>query len=73
MGIVGALELPARINPCLRLFIEMLFDEVSVKHGGSLYQKGECNVRAPKTLRVEGGEGNAVAVSYEHNSRRKSR
>jgi hypothetical protein len=32
---VGTLALPARMSPCLRLFIEMLFEEVDAKHGTS--------------------------------------
>lgn len=38
MGIVGTLELPARMSPCLRLFIERLLDELEVKHGASWHQ-----------------------------------
>jgi hypothetical protein len=73
VGILGTLELPARISPCLRLFIEMLFDDVGVRHGASLYQKREAQPALPKPLRAEGGDANAVAVVYEQYYWRKSR
>ena len=73
MGIVGTLELPARISPCLRLFIDSLFDEVGVKRGASLYQKRAAQPALPKPLRAGGDDPNAVAVVYEQNSWRKSR
>jgi hypothetical protein len=73
MASVGTLELPTRISPCLRLFIDSLFDDVGVKHGPSLYQKREEQPALPKPLRGEGGDANAVAVVYEQNSWRKSR
>jgi hypothetical protein len=41
MGIVGTFELPARMSPCLRLFIEMLFDDLNVRHGASWHQNHE--------------------------------
>ena len=53
MGIVGILELPARISPCLRLFIEMLFEEVDVKHGVSWHQNHEVQSATPKTIQTE--------------------
>ena len=58
MGIVGTLELPAQMSPCLRLFIDSLFDDVGVKHGTSLYQKREAQPALPKPLRAEGGDAN---------------
>jgi len=50
MGTVGTLELPARISPCLRLFIEMLFEEVDVKHGASWHQNHEVQSAIPKAI-----------------------
>ena len=38
MGTLGNLRLPAQMSPCLRLFIDSLFDDVSVKRGALLYQ-----------------------------------
>ena len=46
MGIVGTFELPARMSPCLRLFIEMLFDDLDVKHGASWHQNHEVVLSA---------------------------
>ena len=54
MGIVGTLELPAQMSPCLRLFIDSLFDDVGVKSGTSLYQKRAAQPALPKPLRAEG-------------------
>ena len=54
MGIVGTLELPAQMSPCLRLFIDSLFDDVGVKSGASLYQKRAAQPALPKPLRAEG-------------------
>jgi hypothetical protein len=68
MGTVGTLELPARISPCLRLFIEKLFDDVGVKHGASLYQKREAQPALPNPIRAEGGDAGAVAGIYERHS-----
>ena len=31
MEIVETIKLPAQVSPCLRLFIEMLFEKVNVK------------------------------------------
>jgi len=43
------LELPTRMSPCLRLFIEALFDEVAVEHGASWRQNREfhCALHKP--------------------------
>jgi hypothetical protein len=68
MGTVGTLELPAQISPCLRLFIEMLFDDIGVKHGASLYQKREVQPALLNPIRAEGGDAGAVAGIYERNS-----
>ena len=73
MGIAWTLELPAQMSPCLRLFIDSLFDDVGVKSGASLYQKRAAQPALPKPLRAEGGDANEIAVVYEQNSRRKSR
>jgi hypothetical protein len=48
VGIVATLELPARISPCLRLFIEMLFEDVDVKHGASWHKNHEVQSAIPK-------------------------
>ena len=53
MGIVGTLELPARISPCLRLFIEVLFEEVDVKHGGSWHRNHEVQSAIPEAIQTE--------------------
>lgn len=49
------LELPARISPCLRLFIEMLFDETDAKHAASWYQNQNHEVQStiPKAIQTE--------------------
>jgi hypothetical protein len=73
MGIVGTLELPDQMSPCLRLFIDSLFDDVGVKRGAAAYQKRAAQPALPRPLRAEGGNANAVAVGYEHNSWRTSR
>jgi hypothetical protein len=52
MGTLGNLELPAQMSPCLQLFIESLFDEVGVKHGGSLYQKRETQPALPELIKT---------------------
>ena len=53
MGTVGTLELPVRISPCLRLFIEMLFEEADVKHGVSWHQTREIQSAIPKAIQTE--------------------
>jgi hypothetical protein len=53
MGIVGTIELPARISPCLRLFIEMLFEEVHGKYGVSWHQNHEVQSAIPKAIQKE--------------------
>jgi len=62
------LVLPTPMSPCLRLFIDSLFDDVGVKHGASLYQKREAQPALPKPLIAEGADANAIAVVYEQNS-----
>jgi hypothetical protein len=56
------------MSPCLRLFIDSLFNDVGVKHGASLYQKREAQPALPKPMRAEGGDANAVAGVCERNS-----
>jgi hypothetical protein len=73
MRTLGNLGLPDQMSPCLRLFIDSLFDEVGVKQGASLYQKREAQTALPKPLRAESGDANAVAVVYQQTSWRKSR
>lgn len=73
MRTLGNLGLPDQMSPCLRLFIDSLFDDVGVKRGASLYQKRAAQPALPKPMRAEGGDANAVAVVYEQNSWRKSR
>lgn len=53
MGIVASLELPTRISPCLRLFIEMLFEEVDLKHGALRHQNDEIQSAIPKAIHKE--------------------
>ena len=53
MRTVGTLELTARMSPCLRLFIEMLFDDVGVKHGASPYQNDEVQSAIPEAITEE--------------------
>jgi hypothetical protein len=50
MGTVGTLELPTLVSPCLRLFIEMLFEEVEVRHGVSWLQNLEVQSAIPKAI-----------------------
>jgi hypothetical protein len=71
MGTLENLGLPAQMSPCLRLFIDSLFDEVGVKRGASLYQKRAAQPALPRPLRAGGGDPNAVAVVCEQNSWRK--
>ena len=52
MGTVGTLELPARISPCLRLFIEMLFEEVDVKQGVSWHQNHKVLSAIPRAIQA---------------------
>lgn len=60
MGIVGTLELPTRISPCLRLFIEMLFDEVAVKGSASWHQSREVQSAIPKAIHTEEALANEI-------------
>lgn len=53
MGTLGNLELPGRISPCLRLFIETLFDEVDVKHDASWQQNHEFQPALSKAIKKE--------------------
>jgi hypothetical protein len=68
MGTLGNLELPAQMSPCLRLFIDSLFDDVGVKRSASLYQMQAAQPALPKRMRAEGGDANAVAGVYERSS-----
>jgi hypothetical protein len=52
MGTMGTLELPARMSPCLRLFIEILFDEVDVKRSASWHQNHEIQSTTPKVIQT---------------------
>jgi hypothetical protein len=63
MGTVGTLELPARISPCLRLFIEMLVDEVDVKPGTSWHQNHGGQSAISKAIRTEGALANETAMN----------
>jgi len=67
MGIVGTLELPARISPCLRLFIEMLFEEADVKHGVSWHQTHEVQSAIPEAIEActDSGTRRAAAIGLE--------
>ena len=47
------LELPARMSPCLRLFIESLLDEGDVKRAASWHQNHEVQSAIPKTTQTE--------------------
>jgi hypothetical protein len=53
MGTVGTLELPARISPCLRFFIEILFEEVDVKHGASWHQNHDVQSAISNAIQSE--------------------
>jgi acetyl esterase/lipase len=61
MGIMGTLELPTRISPCLRLFIDSLFDDVGVKRGASLYQNHNSQPAIPKAIQTEGALANETS------------
>jgi hypothetical protein len=63
VGIVGTLELQARISPCLRLFIEMLFEEVDVKHGASWHQNHEVQSGIPKEIQRDEALANETAMN----------
>jgi hypothetical protein len=52
MGTMGTLELPARMSPCLRLFIEILFDEVDLKRSASWHQNHEIQSTTPKVIQT---------------------
>ena len=41
------------MSPCLRLFIEALFDEVAVEHGASWRQNREFRSALPKPTEKE--------------------
>ena len=68
MGTLENLGLPVQMSPCLRLFIDSLFDDVGVKRGAAAYQKRAAQPALPRPPRAEGGNANAVLVGYEHNS-----
>ena len=53
MGTVGTLELPARVSPCLRLFIEMLLEGVDLKHGVSWHQTHEVQSAIPEAIHTK--------------------
>ena len=48
------LNLPAPISPCLRLFIESLFDEVDDERGASWVSGARLTPRALKSDQEEG-------------------
>jgi hypothetical protein len=56
MRMLGNLGLPDQMSPCLRLFIDSLFDDVGVKHGASLYQKRGAQPALSEPLRAECGD-----------------
>ncbi|MGO9084634.1 MAG: hypothetical protein ACLP6G_21955 [Terriglobales bacterium] len=56
------------MSPCLRIFIDSLFDDVGVTPGASLYQKREEQMRSQKPMRAGGIDADAVAGVYEQNS-----
>jgi hypothetical protein len=47
------LELPARMSPCLQLFIESLFDEVAGNRGASWHQNHDFQSALPKATKKE--------------------
>jgi hypothetical protein len=61
--IVGTLELPTRISPCLRLFIETLFEEVDVKQGASWHQNHEVQSAIPNAIQTEEALANERAMN----------
>jgi hypothetical protein len=65
MATLGNPGLPARMSPCLRLFIDALFDDVGVKGVTSPYHMIEAQPAVPKPMRAEGGDANAVAGAYD--------
>lgn len=53
MGTSGNIKLPTSISPCLRLFIESLFNEVNVECGASLRQTQGFQSSLPATNKGE--------------------
>ncbi|HVN21410.1 MAG TPA: hypothetical protein VMU05_21670 [Dongiaceae bacterium] len=51
MGILG--NLPAQMSPCLRIFIESLFDEIDFKRGASWHDNDKFQSGLPKTKKEE--------------------
>ena len=55
MATLANLELPTQLSPCLRLFIERLFDEVGVKRGAS-WNHPEFQPALPRAVRQKDEE-----------------
>jgi hypothetical protein len=63
MATLANLELPAQLSPCLRLFIERLFDEVGVKHGASWHQNSKFQPALPRAIRQKDEEFDMSGVT----------
>lgn len=63
MEIVGTLESPTRISPCLRLFIITLFEEVDVKQGASWHQNHEAESATPMTIQTGEALANEIVIN----------
>jgi hypothetical protein len=66
--IVKTLELPARISPCLRLFIETLFEKADLKHSASWHPSHEVQSAVPKA--IQRGESLPNETKTTHNQPR---
>ena len=60
MGTVRTLKLPAPVSPCLRFFIEMLFEEVDGEHAASWHQNHDLQSALPKAIQTEETLANEV-------------
>jgi len=53
MGTMGNLELPLQMSPCLRMFIEMLFDEADRMRGALLHDSQRFQSALPKAIKKD--------------------
>jgi len=51
MGTTGNLELPAQMSPCLRTFIEILFDESDLMRGALWQDSEEFQSALPRSIK----------------------
>jgi hypothetical protein len=53
MGTTGNLELPPQMSPCLRTFIEMLFDEADLMRGALWHDSQRFQSALPKAIKKD--------------------